>query len=217
MIEPECTLRLVEVAAPAAEPLSVAEVRARLGIGAELTDDTLTAFIKSARQTIDGADGWLGRALITQTWKLVGPHFPFEPIKLPLPPYQSIVSLKYVDPNGVQQTMDPSLYQVQAGGRSYLLPAYGTYWPSARWQDGAVEITFKAGYGDAGSSVPEPIRQAIVLMVSHMRSLSSRDQSVMADNVVGVSSKTYATGRDAGADLLTAAAQSLLSTYQVYA
>lgn len=206
----------MQVAPPAAEPVTAADVRSRLGIGTEISDDALTAFIKSARQTIDGADGWLGRALITQTWKLVGPGFPFEPIRLPLPPYQSVVSVKYFDGTGVQQTIDPSLYQVEAGSRSYLIPVYGTYWPSARRPSGAVEIVYKAGYGDAGTAVPEPIRQAIVLMVSHMRSVSSRDQNLMIDNVIGVGSKTYAVGRDGGADVITSAVQSLLQPYQVF-
>jgi uncharacterized phiE125 gp8 family phage protein len=57
-------MRLVLVDGPAVEPLTAAEARARLNIGAEVTDDVLNAYIMAARQKIDGVDGYLGRALI---------------------------------------------------------------------------------------------------------------------------------------------------------
>ncbi len=69
-------------------------------------------------------------------------------IRLPRNPVMNIVSVKYVDLNGVLQTADPSLYQFDTTrevGR--LAPAYGQVWPSTRAQLDAVQITFTAGEG----------------------------------------------------------------------
>jgi hypothetical protein len=43
---------------------------------ASASDTVLGAFITAARQMLDGRDGWLGRALNTQTWDLILDRFP---------------------------------------------------------------------------------------------------------------------------------------------
>lgn len=89
-------------------------------------------------------------------------------ILLPLPPLQSVDQIQYVDGNGDTRTLDPSAYQVDAYSTpARLLPAPGEYWPVVRTQFGAVTITYTAGYGDSGDDVPEPIRQAILLLLGH--------------------------------------------------
>ena len=198
--------------------------RVRVSISVrDISDEVLDAFITSARMGIDGADGYLGRSLITQTWKLVLPSFPYHwhcdgaVIEIPLPPLQDINSISYVDNTGSSVLVDPATYRIVPGRRPYVVPAYGKTWPSPRLQGDAVEIEFVAGYGDNSDDVPAPIRSAIALSVSQLRSLSTRDQNVMVDSVTGVGSTTYATGRDAGADSLGPAAMSLLSTYRIIA
>jgi len=93
--------------------------------------------------------------------------FPWRRIELPMPPLQSVTSLKYIDDAGVEQTMPTADYVVDAQhmiGR--IRPAHGTQWPSTLDDEGAVRITFVAGYGAAGA-VPQPIKQAILLLVGH--------------------------------------------------
>ena len=62
-------LRLVT--APAQEPVTLAEAKERLRITGDSFDADLHSLLRAARQEIDGSSGWLGRALITQTWDLV--------------------------------------------------------------------------------------------------------------------------------------------------
>jgi len=207
-------MRLELVTAPTVEPLTAAEAKSRLGIGAEVADATMESFIKAARQTIDGRDGWLGRALNTQTWKLLLPGFPCEPIRVPLPPLISVGSVKYYDLAGDLQTVDPADYRILAVGRPEIVPSGS--WPSTAYRADAVEIVFTTGYGPAGSDVPEPIRSAVALMVSHLRSMSARNLFVSQDSVEGVGSKSYVVGGNAGA-AIDAAVTSLLSTYRVFA
>jgi uncharacterized phiE125 gp8 family phage protein len=213
-------MHLVLIDPPDVEPLSSDEIMARLNIASD-PGDTLSGLITAARQGLDGEDGYLGRALNTQTWQLMLPGFPWHHhhngcvIVMPLPPLQQINSISYIDEAGVSQVLDPSQYMLNQGARPFLVPQFGKVWPNTRAQPDAVTIEFIAGYGPNGSDVPEPIRAAIAIEVNKLRSLTARDQNVMIDNVIGMGSKTYAAGRDSGTDTLTAAAQALLHSYRV--
>ncbi|MCO5129745.1 MAG: hypothetical protein M9932_04175 [Xanthobacteraceae bacterium] len=206
-------MRLILVTPPAVEPLTAAEAKSRLGIGAEMADAAMESFVKAARQTIDGQDGWLGRALNTQKWKLLLAGFPCEPIRIPLPPLISVDSVKYYDGTGALQTVDPVDYREIGGARPELVAV--TSWPGTAQRDDAVEITFTAGYGPDGSDVPEPIRSAIALMVSHLRSMSERNLFVSQEAEDGIGSTNYVVGGNAGA-AIDAAVKALLSTYRVF-
>jgi hypothetical protein len=230
-------MRLVLVTAPTVEPLTAAEARARLNIGSEVTDEVLDGLIKAARQMIDGGQGWLGRALITQTWRLMLDHFPGygccpglgfghghchednwdggAQIRIPLPPLQSIASVSYVDRDGVTQTIPANDYVKLSGEPAAIVPAYGKSWPVTRYQPDAVTVEFVCGYGAAGSNVDEPIRSAIALQVNQLRSLTARNLFVSSETEDGIGSTTYVVGGNAGA-AVDQAVQCLLSTYRVY-
>jgi uncharacterized phiE125 gp8 family phage protein len=209
-------MRLVLVTPPTVEPLTGAEVKVRLNIGPEMTDETADSLIKAAREMIDGRDGWLGRALVTQTWQGTLDGFPCREIRLPLPPLQGVNAVQYLDDNGSPQELDSSDYQIMQGARPYIVPAFGKSWPSTRCGPDAVSIEFVAGYGDNPEDVPEPIRSAIALQVSSLRSLTARNLFLSQDTVDGVGSKQYIVGGNAGA-AIDAAVASLLSTYRVFA
>lgn len=209
-------MRLVLVTHPAAEPLTATEAKSRLGIGSEVPDATVDAFIKAARQTLDGWDGWLGRALISQQWKMLLDRFPSEAIDIPLPPTIKVDEVAYFDESDTSRTVAEANYRTLLGEPTQLLTNGSYVWPQTQCRPDAVQITFTAGYGTAGSDVPEPIRSAIALMVSHLRSMSARNLFVSQDSVEGVGSKSYVVGGNAGA-AIDAAVTSLLSTYRVFA
>lgn len=136
-------------------------------------DDTdeevvIKALVAAVTSYVDGADGCLGRALISQTWAYRLAKFP-EAIKVPLPPLISVDSVAYVDGDGVSQTLSSSLYQVVVGGyrHALIVPAYGQAWPSIRDQMDAVTVTFTAGYGAAAANVPAGIVQACKMILAH--------------------------------------------------
>lgn len=210
-------MRLVLIEPPAVEPLTAEEVKARLSIGSEVSDEVLDALIAAARQQIDGADGWLGRAFISQTWRGTLDGFPCSEIGIPLPPLQDILSVQHTDGDGMTQELDPAEYQIVQGRRAYIIPAFGKSWPATRCTRDAVTIEFIAGYGDDPEDVPEPIRTAIALQTRHLISLASRDAGLTQRIVNGVSSRTWAAdGGAAGAAALDGAITSLLSTYRVF-
>lgn len=197
------------VTGPSAEPLTAADVRARLGYGAEVTDGMLNPLIKAARQQIEGPEGWLGRALMTQTWRLNARGFPPGNIPIMLQPVQSITSVKYYDAAFAQQAVPTSVYDFYSEGVR-LLP--GQRWPIRCTSD--VEVEFKAGFGDAPDDVPENIRTAIVLQVSYLRSLTVQNLFISSDTVDGIGAKQFVVGSGAG-DVIDRAATELLRPYRI--
>lgn len=156
------------VTSPAVEPVSLADVKRHLRLEHDDDDTILALYISAARQWIDG-DGWLGRALITQTWELTLDEFPTSEIRLPLLPVQEITSVKYDDADGIEQTVDADDYYLDNTSQpSWLLPLSDVPWPSPMSGTNTVRVRFVAGYGDEPADVPAPIRAAILLMTGHL-------------------------------------------------
>lgn len=160
-------MSLIQITAPAATPISLAETKRHLKIDSAAEDPNLDVYIAAVTANLDGRDGWLGRALTEQTWELRLDAFCNE-IKLPLPPLKSITSVKYTDTAGTTQTVSSSDYRTIGGGfgPSIVTPAYGLSWPAHRCQREAVQIRFVCGYGASGvETLPSPIKSALLLMV----------------------------------------------------
>lgn len=160
---------------PAALPVTLAEMRDHVRVDADGSpatapdDATLARYIAAATARLDGRDGFLGRALVMQTWRLTLPAFLAE-IPLPLPPCQAVDAVSFADPTGAVQILDPDAYQVAGLGgadMAVLRPAYGTCWPSTRAVPEAVLIDFTAGFGDGPEDVPEALRQAVRMLAAH--------------------------------------------------
>jgi len=148
----------------AEEPITASEAKASPSLRvATATDDTdIGVLIATAR---DMAETITRRAFVTQTWEYVLDGFPTGGIVLPLPPLQSVTSIKYIDTNGTQQTLDALLYAVDTDSEPGLVvPAYGESWPSTRDEVNAVRVRFVAGYGDA-ADVPAAIKTWIKMRV----------------------------------------------------
>jgi uncharacterized phiE125 gp8 family phage protein len=153
------------VMAPSEEPVSLAEVKAYLRIDGTDFDTLLTGLIKAAREY---CENFQNRAFVTQTWELTMDEFPDLPLKLPKPPLQSVVSIKYTDQNGAETVFDPSNYLVDPVSEPGRIAfAYGKSWPSVTLQPvNGVKIQFVAGYG-AASAVPENVKQAMMIFVAN--------------------------------------------------
>jgi hypothetical protein len=175
---------------PTSEPVSLTEAKLHCRVDGTQDDTRITSLIVAARTWCEKS---LGKQMVQATWKQTMDHFPSAvmppsdfrgypasgwrltgerslpwpecaTIRLQRSPLQSVTAVNYVDGDGTTQTVDPSTYLVDTSrdpGR--IAPAYGKLWPVARYQQGAVSVTFVAGY----DVVPETIRQAILLLVGH--------------------------------------------------
>jgi uncharacterized phiE125 gp8 family phage protein len=161
---------------PAIEPVTLPEAFKHLGIPeANYQDDgdTISAMIKAAREQVEAITR---RALITQTWYLYLDAFPTV-ISMPLSPLQSVTSIKYVDSAGTLQTLTASAYHVDTTSEpARIEPAYGEVWPTIRGDLGGITIEFVCGYGATAATVPQSIKNAILL---ELERLYERDPRTM--------------------------------------
>jgi len=156
---------LAQSVAPTSEPITTAEAKLHLRVSSDYTDDDayIDSLIAAARHYVETATN---RQLVNATWDQRMDAFPPE-IVLRRAKGQSITSIAYIDENGASQTLSASVYQSDLNsvpGR--IKPAYGESWPDTRVGDySAVTVTFVAGYGATAASVPNTIKQAILLLV----------------------------------------------------
>lgn len=137
------------IVAPTAEPVTLTDVKAQLGIAtADTASDTqLTRRITEARKW---CEGYLERSLMPQTHERRMDAFPADgQILLPLPPVASVVSVKYLESTaGTLTTVDAADYTLDSYSLApFIRPVYGKSWPSARDESGAVRVQYVAGYG----------------------------------------------------------------------
>jgi uncharacterized phiE125 gp8 family phage protein len=210
--------RLVLRTPPVNEPLTAAEAKERLNIGAEVSDAVMNAYITAARQRIDGVDGYLGRALILQTWAANMDCWPTDDggkFRVPLVPVQQVTEISYLDANGAPVVIAATDYQLVQGPRPYIVPAHGLSWPTVAARPNAITVVFVAGYGLNGVDVPEPIRTAIALGAGNLHSMSAGNLGVVEEVEEGIGSTRYAVDKTKVIDAVDYTVECLLSTYQV--
>lgn len=167
------SLRLITP--PAETPVTLAEVAAHLR--ADLSAETALVGVYISAVT-GKAESYLKRSIITQTLRLSLDRFPVGGLRLPAGPVQSITSAKYLDADGIQQTLDPAAYQLASDDT--LHPAYGLSWPTGRRQPDAVKIEYVAGYGLA-AAVPAEIKAWMLLNVANL--YENRETVVIGNTV----------------------------------
>jgi uncharacterized phiE125 gp8 family phage protein len=82
-----------------------------------------------------------------------------------MPPVSSIVSIKYTDTAGVEQTLAADQYALSLYGDSRLItPAYGATWPSTQAVADAVKVRYVTGYANC----PKAAKAALLLIVANL-------------------------------------------------
>lgn len=152
------------VTPPAVEPLTYDELKAHLRVDTDDERSLIEALGRTARKL---AERNTGRSFITQTLDLFDDVF--RPILyLSHGPIQSVETVEWTDESGGANVVPPAEYQVDlVSTPARLLPAPGFVWPVVDPQTvNAVRVRVIAGWGDDGDAVPEPIQQALLLMVA---------------------------------------------------
>lgn len=157
---------LVLTSAPAREPVSLFEAKQYLRVDSAVEDPVVASLILAARLHIEGA---LDIAMLTQSWTLVLDRWPEDGrVAIPLGPLQSVDSVKVYDADDVAQTVSPETYVVDLSSlRPRLVRHAGAVWPTPGRPANGIEIAVTAGYGDTPGKVPQPVRQALLMLVAH--------------------------------------------------
>lgn len=121
-------------------------------------DLELEGFLEAAIGALDGAEGWLGRAIIPRTYTHRVDCWRASTVRLPYPPIIAVTSVRYRGHEGADSTLDPDFYFLE--GRD-LHWTQGVASADGWHSKASVLISFRAGY----EVLPRPLRAAILLMV----------------------------------------------------
>ncbi len=158
----------VTVAIPGVPMLTTAEAKLHTRIDFPEDDDLVNAFIKAATELVQK---WINRALITQTviaeWDSVGYSVPLPYIGKESE--TSISAVVTIDDEGTETTLVLNTGYHIRNGKIKVQTALG------------LRVTYTAGYGDASTDVPAPIKEAIKRIVTNL--YDRRDDEVEETNV----------------------------------
>jgi uncharacterized phiE125 gp8 family phage protein len=154
---------------PAVEPVLVAEAKAHLRLDDDNEEELIGALIAAARVAVETE---IRRVLIAQSWRAIVETLSPDSVILPVTPALSVEAVRAVDASAAATVLDADDYEFDAADGSISIDRV----------TGAVryEIDFSAGYGSSGIDVPQPLRQAIRLLVTHW--YENRSAVVLGDD-----------------------------------
>ncbi len=156
-------MTLFRTVEPGAEPVTLVEVKEHLRLGHASEDGLLAGLIRAAREEVERATGI---ALIDQSWRLALDRWPRSgTIYRARHPVRSVISVTAYGADGGASLVPPSAYQVDVLARPARLHFEDGPAP-LRWMNG-IEIDFQAGYGEAGTDVPDTLKRAILVLTAH--------------------------------------------------
>jgi len=167
---------LIEVTAPSAEPVTTAEVKAFLRVDGSDEDTLIAALAVAARDAVE-AD--TGRSLITTTWDYTLDRWPTaRRVAVPRVPLVSVTSITTYDVDNAATTFGAADYRADTAHGVIALDD-GASWPTDLRAVAGIVIRYVAGYGAAGSDVPQGLRMAILRRAAydfeHRASADGRD------------------------------------------
>lgn len=145
------TRRMTRGAAPAAEPLTLAEAKLYLRVDGGAEDALIADMLTTVREA---AEGYLGKSLMTQGWVMTYQDYAPSCVPLAKGPVQSVESVVTRDRNGNATTL--------LAARYHLSPVEDALHLDAALMAHAIEVHYTVGYGDA-DDVPSSVRQGMLV------------------------------------------------------
>lgn len=142
------------------EPITLDQAKAHLRVVFDDEDDYISSLIVAARQM---AEGRTNRTITQRIREQAFSHW--CSMKLLKPPFVSLESVSYIDPDGNEQTLSEDDYIVSMR-REPASVAISISQPSLASQDEAVIVRYTAGY--PVGEVPAPIVQWMLLQIGSM-------------------------------------------------
>lgn len=161
---PPTTPKAITTTEAVEDPVTLAE--AKLHARIEIDDDNalVSGLIKSATQWVEN---YTRRCLVTRTRTLYLDDFDGDSIEIPDSPVAAVVSVKYLDTAGVEQTYTSSNYTTDLITTPAVLALRdGSSWPATKAEPNAVRVQYIAGYG-AAAAVPAIAKEAIKQFVAY--------------------------------------------------
>jgi uncharacterized phiE125 gp8 family phage protein len=151
------------VTGPAIEPLSLSEAKAFLRVEHSEDDQVISALIAGARTHIETQSQV---ALITQAWRIVLDCWPQRGRIVVRPgPFKSLHAARFYDLNSNAHAIDTQGFVPDYGGSVLAFVPWAVPVPGRA--TAGIELDVSIGFGDTIEDVPESLRQAVRLLVSH--------------------------------------------------
>ncbi len=156
----------VLLTAPTVEPVALADMKSFARVGTTADDGLITSLIKASRQW---CEQFTGRVFVFQTWRLWVSCAPRKrEILLPRAPLASITQILSYDEQDQSSEWDTDNVTVDTAhipGRIVLKESF--VWPQFQRSANSMMIDYVAGYGSAGTDVPEALKIAIMQLAIH--------------------------------------------------
>jgi uncharacterized phiE125 gp8 family phage protein len=155
----------IQTTPPLIEPVTLSEAKAHLRVTHADDDTYISTLIKTARMTVEAQTGL---ALIAQAWSVFLDDWPCAVVTLPLWPVIDVIDIKTYGDDNVAAIIDPAHYYEDRTSRPSRIVLRGSRsWVRPGRVANGIEILLSIGFGASASSVPEPLRQAVLQLVGH--------------------------------------------------
>jgi uncharacterized phiE125 gp8 family phage protein len=152
------------LAGPAVEPVTLADAKQFIRVEHDDDDDVIAALIAGARIHVEAQTR---RALITQSWRLTRDVWPVTGCMPLLPvPVATLDAVRIIRSDDTTLTLALAGFALDRSAAPARLAIRGAP-PAPEKPIAGIEVDITCGYGDAGADVPQPLRQAIRLLVAH--------------------------------------------------
>ena len=153
------------LSAPAVEPVTLADAKQHLRVEHDADDDLIAALIAGARVHVEAQTR---RALISQSWRLSRDAWPADGRIAVLPvPLVALGAARIYRRDGSTQSIDPAAFVIDKAAAPAVLSFAAGAMPAPGRVIGGIELDLDVGYGAAPDDVPQPLRQAIRVLVAH--------------------------------------------------
>ena len=156
-------MTLFRISGPDAEPVTLAEAKAELRIDHDSEDALIAGLIRAAREEVEQATGL---AMIDQSWRLAADCIPASGLlRLRRGPVKEILSVTTYGSEGEAALLDPADYELDPLSKPARL--HFTRIPDRLRVMNGIEVDFTAGFCEAGTDVPDLLKRAVLMLVSH--------------------------------------------------
>lgn len=162
-------MALTLISPPAVAPVDLAKLQAHLRVEPGDDDEFLQHCLDTAIAQFDGADGELGRALVSQTWRETFQAVPArgQSVELFLAPVSSVARVEVFTSAGSWEAVpEASIELFEDDGRFRV--AVAAAWPRPGQHRSPLRIEYVAGYGATSDAVPKPVCHAVLLFAAHL-------------------------------------------------
>lgn len=156
------------ITSPVVEPVTLAEAKQHCRVDGNADDAYISALITAAREWVET---YMDEALVHQQLQVRMDFFPVE-IELPRPPmaasgtHTAVVVTYTLNESKQTATLSEQSYRVDRDSKPGVVRNnYGGSWPAHLSDQNSVAVTWWAGRGASGSSIPQGVRSAILWLV----------------------------------------------------